>query len=149
LAGIETAEVGLDGATGANGATGLVLADDIEPVPEPEPWVALLPALDSTVMGWAARDWFLGPHRAALFDTNGNAGPTIWSGGRVVGGWGQRDGGEIAVRLLEDVGAEEKAAVDAAAQRVGNWLGGVRITPRFRTPLEKELSGLERVRQPR
>ena len=137
LAAIETAEVDLDGASGTRG---LVLIDDVEPVPEPEPWVALLPALDSTVMGWTARDWFLGPHRAALFDTNGNAGPTIWWGGRVVGGWGQQNGGEVVVRLLEDVGAEGKVAAEAAAQRVGTWLGGVRITPRFRTPLERGLS---------
>ena len=142
LAAIETAEVDLDGAIGgATSATGLVLADDLAPVPEPEPWAALLPALDSTVMGWSAREWFLGAHRPALFDTNGNAGPTIWWGGRVVGGWGQRNDGEVVVRLLEDVGAEGKTAVGAAAERVGAWLGGVRITPRFRTPLEKEFSG--------
>ncbi|MBO0685283.1 MAG: AlkZ family DNA glycosylase, partial [Candidatus Dormibacteraeota bacterium] len=33
--------------------TGLALAGDLEPVPAPEPWVALLPGLDPTVMGWA------------------------------------------------------------------------------------------------
>jgi len=77
-----------------DGGTGLVLADDLEPVPAVEPWVALLPALDCTVMGWAQRDWYLGPHRPALFDGNGNAGPTVWCDGRVVGGWGQRKGGQ-------------------------------------------------------
>ena len=51
-------------------------ADDLEPVVAPKPWVALLPALDPTVMGWQARDWYLGPHAAALFDRSGNAGPT-------------------------------------------------------------------------
>jgi len=105
------------------------------------PWVALLPTLDSTVMGWADRDWYLGRHRTALFDTNGNAGPTIWSDGRVVGGWGQRPDGKIAVRLLEDIGSEAAAAVDAEADRLGRWLGPVRITPRFRTPLELDLGG--------
>src|SRR6266498_1209034 len=34
-----------------DGATGLLLPDDLEPVPAAEPWVALLPALDPTVMG--------------------------------------------------------------------------------------------------
>jgi Winged helix DNA-binding domain len=134
LAEVGTAEVDLDG------ATGLVLADDLEPAPEPEPWVALLPALDPTVMGWAARGWFLGGHGPTLFDRNGNAGPTVWWDGRVVGGWAQRRDGEIAFRLLEDVGAEAAAAVGAAAERLGVWLGKVRVTPRFRTPLERELT---------
>ena len=75
----------------------------------------------------------------SLFDTNGNAGPTIWSDGRIVGGWAQRRDGQIVLRLLEDVGAERAAAIDAEADRLARWLGPVRITPRFRTPIEKEL----------
>ena len=35
------------------------------------------PGLDPTTMGWKERDWYLGDHGAALFDRNGNAGPTI------------------------------------------------------------------------
>jgi hypothetical protein len=100
-----------------------------------------LPALDSTVMGWAGRDWFLGPHREALFDRNGNAGPTVWWDGRVVGGWAQRADGEVTYRLLEDTGAEVRAAVALEAERLSSWLSPVRVTPRFRTPLERILSG--------
>src|SRR5207302_8786323 len=37
---------------------GLVLDDYVEPVTPPEPWVALLPALDPTPMGYAERSWF-------------------------------------------------------------------------------------------
>ena len=70
------------------------------------PWVALLPALDPTTMGWQARDWYLGSHKAQLFDRNGNAGPTIWLDGRIVGGWAIRDAGEVVTGLLEDVGRE-------------------------------------------
>lgn len=84
------------------GTTGLVLSDDLEPSPAPEPWAALLPALDPTPMGWQERGWFLGGHGPALFDRNGNIGPSVWWDGRVVGGWAQRKDGEIAVRLLED-----------------------------------------------
>jgi hypothetical protein len=120
---------------------GLLLADDLEPTPAPEPWAALLPALDPTVMGWAERGFFLGEHGRALFDRNGNAGPTVWWDGRVVGGWAQRRDGEIAFRLLEDVGADALAAVEAAAERLAAWLGEVRVTPRFRAPLEQELCG--------
>jgi len=124
----------------AGGGTGLVLPDDLAPAPEPEPWVALLPALDSTPMGWTDRSWFLGGHRAALFDRNGNIGPTVWCDGRIVGGWAQRPDGEIAHRLLEDVGRERSAEVAAAAARLTGWVDRVRITPRFRTPLERELA---------
>ena len=128
-------EVGLDG------GPGLALPGDLEPTPDPGPWAALLPALDPTVMGWSDRSWFLGPHAKALFDANGNAGPTVWLNGKVVGGWAQRASGEIAIRLLEDAGAEGAALVEAEAGRLGRWLAGSRVTPRFRTPVERELSG--------
>ena len=68
-----------------DGAAGLVLADDDEPVEPPEPWAALLATLDPTTMGWKERDWYLGPHGGLLFDGNGNAGPTVWWDGRVIG----------------------------------------------------------------
>ncbi len=136
LARLDTAEADL-----GDGATGLLLADDLHPVTPPEPWVALLPALDPTPMGWHDRGWFLGDHGRALFDRSGNIGPTVWAGGRIVGGWALRGDGEVAVRMLEDVGADARAAVNAAAGRLGDWVGGVRFTPRFRTPLERELSG--------
>jgi len=133
LTGVHTADVEMEG------ASGLVLADDLEPVPPPEPWAALLPALDPTVMGWMGRQWYLGDHGPALFDRSGNPGPTLWWDGRIVGGWAQRKNGEIATRFLEDSGAEAMAAMEAAAERLRIWLGSVRITPRFRTPLEREL----------
>ncbi|HSK16781.1 MAG TPA: winged helix DNA-binding domain-containing protein [Gaiellaceae bacterium] len=119
---------------------GLVLADDLDPAPPAEPWVALLPALDPTVMGWKERAWYLGEHAPTLFDTAGNAGPTVWCAGRVVGGWGQPESGEVVVRLLEDVGAEAAARIEVAAERLSAAVGGVRVSPRFRTPLERELS---------
>jgi hypothetical protein len=127
------------------GATGLVLRDDelaaegADPA-EPAPWVALLPALDPTLMGWTDRSWYLGDHAPALFDRSGNPGPTVWCDGRVVGGWAQRPTGEVVFRLLEDVGRAAAEAIAAEADRLGAWLGDVRVTPRFRTPLERELS---------
>jgi hypothetical protein len=133
LAALETAEVEVEG------GTALVLADDLEPTAAVEPWVALLPALDPTVMGWAGRAWYLGSHGPALFDRSGNAGPTVWCNGRIVGGWAQRKDGEISFRLFEDVGIEAADAVTAAAHRLGGLFDDVRATPRFRTPLEREL----------
>ena len=123
-----------------DGTPGLVLPDDLDPVPAPGPWVALLPALAPTTMGWAGRDFYLGPHRPALFDRNGNAGPTIWLDGHVVGGWAQRATGEVVLRLLEDVGADATTAIEAEAARLTAWLTPLRVTPRFRTPLERELT---------
>jgi hypothetical protein len=134
LAELDTTPVDLDG------SPGLLLADDVDPVPPAPPWVALLPALDPTVMGWLHRDWYLGAHKAALFDRSGNPGPTVWCDGRIVGGWAQRADGSVAVRMLEDVGSAARAAIADAAEQLGGWLGPVRVTPRFRTPLERELS---------
>jgi hypothetical protein len=92
-------------------------------------------------MGWADREWYLGPHAATLFDGTGNAGPTVWSDGRVIGGWGQGPDGEVRYRLLEDVGREVAGQVERAAAELTARLGPIRVTPRFRTPLERELAG--------
>jgi hypothetical protein len=135
---LEIAEVDLGGTTGV-----MLAADQDEPVAV-EPWPALLPALDPTAMGWRDRAWYVGEHAPALFDRSGNIGPTAWWDGRIVGGWAQRKDGEIVVRLLEDVGAEASAALAAEAQRLHEWIGAdpkIRVTPRFRTPLERELAG--------
>ena len=131
LEAVGAVDVSLDG-----GAVGYALADDLESTPPVEPWVALLPALDATTMGWAGRDWYLGPHRPRLFDRNGNAGPTIWVDGRTVGGWAQRGSGEIALGLLEDVGSETARRIEAEAARLEAWIGPARIKTSFPTPLE-------------
>lgn len=119
----------------------LVLAEDLDATPAVEPSAALLPALDPTPMGWLDRDFFLGPHRALLFDRTGNIGPTVWWDGRVVGGWAQRADGGIVTRLLEDIGGHGDAAVADRAGQLADWLGPLRVVPRFRTPVERELTG--------
>jgi len=133
LAANDAVEVKLDG------GIGYALVDDIETTADPGAWVALLPALDTTTMGWAERDWYLGAHAGLLFDRNGNAGPTVWVDGRIAGAWAQRRDGEIVWRLLEDVGREASSAIEVEAARIAGWLGEARVIPRFRTPLEKEL----------
>ncbi len=88
-------------------------------MPEPvEPWAALLPPLDPTTMGWHERAWYLGPHKQQLFDTVGNAGSTAWWDGRVVGGWRQRENGEVVIQLLEDIGREGRQALEVEAERL-------------------------------
>jgi Winged helix DNA-binding domain len=124
--------------------TGYVLPDDIEQVAPAEPSVALLPGLDPSTMGWKRRDFHLDPaHVSTLFDRNGNGGPTVWADGRIIGGWAQRADGTIAVRSLEDVGAERRAAIDEAAHRLEKLLGDVRFTTRFPAPLQAELRSSE------
>jgi hypothetical protein len=118
-----------------HGRQGVVLPGDLDPVGEVEPYAALLPMLDPTAMGWSERDWYLGPHRAQLFDSSGNAGPTAWWDGRIVGGWNQSESGEVILHLLEDVGTEATAALHAQAARLTDWLDGVRVMPRFPSPL--------------
>ena len=134
LAAVEAVEVELE-----DGA-GFAARDDLEPAPECGSWVALLPALDPTVMGWKERTWYLGDHQAQLFDRNGNAGPTVWLDGRIVGGWAQRPDGSVTVELLEGLPPEARARVAAEAERTQAWLAGTVVTPRFRTPLERRLA---------
>ncbi len=134
LAAIDAETVELD-----DGATGVVLPTDTRSTAESKPWIALLPSLDTTPMGWVDRGWFMGEHTPRLFDRNGNIGPTVWVDGRVVGGWAQRKSGEVVTRLLEDVGADVRPKIEAEAERIQEWLGESRVIPRFRTPLEQEL----------
>ena len=69
------------------------------------------------------------------------SGPTVWCDGRIVGGWAQRSDGTIVHRLLEKVGRAGRAAIEREQQRLTALLGEVRVTPRFRTPVERELAG--------
>ena len=134
LADVGAVEIELDD------AVGFVLPDDLEPVDAPEPWVALLPGLDPTTMGWKQRSWYLDPEvAAAVFDRNGNGGPTVWVDGRIVGSWVQRRDGTIAVRLLTDVGAERRDEVDRAATGLQELLGDVRFSVRFPAPVQAAL----------
>ena len=124
-----------------HGAPGVALAEDLDPVDPTEPSAALLPALDPTTMGWFERDWYLGGHRPAIFDSNGNGGTTAWWDGRIVGGWCQAPDGEVLLQLLEDVGADATAALEREAARLTTWVDGVRVAPRFPSPLSRSVSG--------
>ncbi len=121
-----------------DGETGYLLPDDLEAIDPVAPWGALLPPLDPTTMGWFERGWYLGAHREQLFDTSGNAGPTAWWDGRIVGGWLQSEGGEVVLQLLEDIGAEGMRALEQESLRLTEWLAGTRVVPRFPTPLSSK-----------
>lgn len=105
-----------------------------------EPWVALLPGLDPTTMGWKRRSWYLDDrHVPLVFDRNGNGGPTIWADGRIVGGWVQRPTGEIATQLLEPITDEHHRLLDVEIDRLTSLIGETRFTVRFPSPLSKRL----------
>ena len=129
---IDAVQVDLDG------APGFALPDDLNVEPEVEPWCALLPGLDVTTMGWYDRDWYLGEHRSQVFDSNGNGGPTAWWNGRIVGAWGQDADGRVEVRLLEGAGRDAKRTLARRADELTAWLDGVRVSPRFPSPLSKQ-----------
>ncbi len=115
-----------------NEGPAFVLAEDFDPVDSPGPWVALLPGLDSSTMGWKRRDFYLGPHAERLFDNVGNAGPTVWVDGRIVGGWLQRESGEVAYEIYEDIGRESLLAIAERAATLEVMLKDVRLKPRAR-----------------
>lgn len=133
----DAVEVSLDGV-----ATGWVLPDDVEPPVSAgvsEPWVALLPVLDPTVMGWKGRGWYLGDHGPHLFDRNGNAGTTAWADGRVVGCWAQDAAGVVGVRLLEELPRSVVGALEERAGQLTDWLAGTRIGTVYPSPAMKRL----------
>jgi hypothetical protein len=144
LAAVNAVEVWLDE------GTGWVLPDDadlhndghVESVDEP--WVAFLPGLDSTTMGWKQRSWYLGDLGAfgsSVFDRNGNGGPTVWVDGQVVGGWAQRKSGEVVYELLTEVPKSRHKAITAEAERVRQLIGNERVAARFPAPMQKTLLG--------
>jgi hypothetical protein len=129
-------EVALD-----DGSTGWVGADDVDrPKRAAQPWVAVLPGLDPTTMGWKQRGWYLDDDIAArVFDRWGNAGPTIWADGRIIGGWAQRRDGELATLLLRDITAEHRAQLDEQLARLAAAIGDTRFNVRFPSPIHRDV----------
>ncbi|MBK6869943.1 MAG: AlkZ family DNA glycosylase [Kineosporiaceae bacterium] len=144
LADAGAVEVDLDGAPGW-----LDAADDLldatgsapETTAPGEPWVAVLPSLDPTTMGWKQRDWYLPAAAAEAFDRNGNAGATLWVDGRVVGCWTQASDGELRTGWFEAVPARRRTQLQRRLDVVRELLGDVRITVRFASPAQRELAG--------
>jgi hypothetical protein len=145
LAELGAVEVTVDLAQGGPPASAWVLPDDLEDdlgedTIDTDRTVAILPSLDQAVMGWKARDWILDGLGPQLFDSNGNAGPIVLVGGAAVGAWAQLDGGRVVTELLRPVETNACRGVEAAAAALTDWFAGVRITPRFPTPLQTRLA---------
>ena len=109
--------------------------------PVEAPYVFLLPGLDPYVMGYRDRGRFLAPeHRAKVFDRAGNAVPTVWVNGQVVGAWGQRkEDGSVVYGLFESVEEEERVLLEDKRQQLEGFLAGEFVPPRFRTSVTRAL----------
>ncbi len=118
-----------------------VAADD-EPPRDPGPWVAVLPSLDASAMGWWDRSWYLPSSAWDAFDMGegvGNAGPTIWVDGRIVGAWVQRPDGEIVTHYFGAVAASRRREVDGRISQVRGWLGDRVVRARFPGRIQSSL----------
>ena len=120
----------------------LILTDDIQ---RPQGLlnahpVFLLPALDPYIMGYHDRRRFLSPeHSDKVFDRAGNAMPTVWVNGRVVGAWGQRQDGSVVYGLFESVSKKEQSLLTSEARRLESFLDGEYLAPRTQTPFTRAL----------
>jgi len=113
-----------------DGGRGWLAADD-EGTPEREPWVAAVPGLDPTTMGWKERDWYLPAGAADAFDRNGNAGPTLWVDGRVVGAWAQHRDGRLLTHWFEPVPADRREQLAERLAALVEVIGETRFSVRF------------------
>jgi hypothetical protein len=119
----------------ADGSPAWVHPEDTGEVAPPAPWAALLPALDPTTMGWKERGFYLGDHAALIVDRNGNAGPTAWWDGRIIGGWTQEDDGTVVVIPGEALPSAAERALTATAKRLTDWLAGDVVRTIYQSPL--------------
>ena len=113
-----------------SGGRGWVAPDDA-PQPAVEPWVAVLPALDPTTMGWKQREWYLPAAAVEAFDSVGNGGPTLWVDGRIIGAWAQTRDGRIHTYYFESVAAARHRQLDERIEDVSAMIGESRFTVRF------------------
>ena len=103
--------------------------------------MAALPGLDPTTMGWKERDWYLPPAAADAFDRNGNAGPTLWVDGRVVGAWAQQRDGRLLTHYFEPVPPARRDALAERLAVLAEVVGETRFTVRFPGRIQPRILG--------
>ena len=107
----------------------------------PRRWVALAPRTRPDDHGLEGARLVPRPARGAASSTATGTpgrpcGPTV---GSSAAGVNARDG-VVEAELLEPVDATAARAVEREAAALTEWLAGTVVTPRFRTPLEKEIA---------
>ena len=101
---LEVAEVRLD-----HGDVGVALAMTLKPSGRVEAVDSVAASARSNANGVTPSARGCSDRTARGYSTvPGNIGPSVWSDGRIVGGWAQRKNGTIAFELLEDIGAKLK-----------------------------------------
>jgi hypothetical protein len=134
-------EVHIEGMDGAY----LMLPDRVRTLwsfsPPGKPYVSLLPSLDPHIMAYRDRRRFLAAeHEKKVFDRAGNAMPTVWVNGRVVGAWGQYKDGQVTRALFESIHDTERALLDDEARRLSAFLAGEYLRPRSYTAFTRTLA---------
>ncbi len=66
-------------------------------------------------------------------------GPPCGGTAGLSGAGARSDSGEVVLQPLEDVGAEGRRALENEAAQLTDWLDGVKVLPRFPSPLSKRL----------
>jgi hypothetical protein len=128
------------------GEAGWLAAED-PPLGPVEPWVAVLPGLDPTIMGWKQREWYLPKTSLEVFDTVGNGGPSLWVDGRVVGAWAQSKEGSIHTHYFERVAASRRREIDQRIEQLKSWIGDTRFTIRFPGDVHARLLGTRTIQR--
>ena len=124
----------------------LMLADDARRLrrfaPPQVPYVFFLPALDPYIMGYQdrSRSIRVAPeHRDKIFDRAGNAMPTVWVNGQVVGAWGQRKNGSVVFGLFEPISDDALALLTDEARRLESFLESEFLALSTSTPFTRNL----------
>jgi hypothetical protein len=71
-------------------------------------------------------------------DLDKSYGGSAWWDGRAVGCWVQDPDGVVEVRSVEVLPGEARAALDAEAVRLTEWLRGQRVSTVYPSPVMKE-----------
>jgi len=121
--GAEVEEVEIEGP----GSGYLVLSRDLDTLrsERPEERESLfLPSLDPYIMGYKDRTRFLDPGRSnKVFDRAGNALPTVWEDGRVIGVWVENsERSALQVLLFNEAGSRLTRQLEEQAHRLSLFL---------------------------
>ena len=124
----------------------LLLASDLREVlalPDSPPDAAwLLPSLDPLIMGYTGRARFLSPDDAGkAFDRSGNALPTAWFRGRVVGLWSQDAAGRVVCHPFAPLDHEARDLLEDRAVALTTFLNGVVVPYRASSPFSRSVIG--------
>jgi hypothetical protein len=104
---------------------GLSLLKDHAAPPDVSPFVRLLPAFDTLLLGYDSREWLVdAEHTAAIHPGGGIIKPTVLVDGRIVGVWSFQKGGRVI--QIEKFGSLTEAVIsqiEDEARDIGRFLG--------------------------